>query len=133
MKKVSFLLIVLGISLSTLSQTAIEYYNSGTEKYKLQNYAGAIYDFTKAVALNPSFAEAYYNRGTSKAKLQDYTGAIDDFSKAILIDPNDARNYSNRGQIKLLIGEIEGGCKDLSKAGELGDASAYDLRREFCQ
>ena len=41
---------------------------------------GAIADYTKAIKLNPNYADAYYNRGVAKSNLQDYDGAIADFN-----------------------------------------------------
>ena len=67
------------------------------QKDDLKDYNGAIADYTKAIELNPNYANAYYNRGISKHNLKDYNGAISDYNKAIEIDPNYANAYYNRG------------------------------------
>ena len=42
------------------------YVNRGISKYVLQDYQGAIADYSKAIELNPNYSEAYVNRGSSK-------------------------------------------------------------------
>jgi len=47
-------------------QRAGGYFKSGNEKVPT-DWLGAIEDFTKAIELNPDFAEAYVNRGSEHA------------------------------------------------------------------
>ncbi|MBK8482774.1 MAG: tetratricopeptide repeat protein [Saprospiraceae bacterium] len=70
---------VILISISTCySQTYEVYYIKGNSKAKLQDYGGAIADFTKAMELNPDFSAAYNNRGISKLALgQKDSGCLD--------------------------------------------------------
>ena len=39
------------------------YFNSAYEKAKRGDHCGAISDYTKAIEINPNFANAYFNRG----------------------------------------------------------------------
>ena len=48
------------------------YYEQGVEKYKSEDYQGAIADYNKAIELNPKFAYAYYTRGNAKYHLKNY-------------------------------------------------------------
>ena len=48
-----------------------------------QDYQGAIADYTKAIELNPNYADAYANRGIAKYNLNDMKGCCSDFRKAI--------------------------------------------------
>ena len=50
-------------------------------KANLEDYRGAIDDFSKAIELNPNDGGAYYNRGLAKEALEDYRGAIHDIKK----------------------------------------------------
>ena len=131
MKKLLLIIIVFVTSLS-YCQTAEEYFERGNSKYDLQDYQGAIADYSKAIELNPNYSGAYNNRGVSKLNLQDYRGAIADFSKAIQLDPNFSDAYYNRGLSKLALKQKNSACLDWSKAGELGDGDAYDLIKEHC-
>ena len=55
MKKIIICLLFISISFFAISQTAEYYYNKGLAKYKLQDYYGAIADYTKAIELNPIY------------------------------------------------------------------------------
>ncbi len=47
-------------------QIAEVYFNRGSAKIDLLDYAGAIAEYSKALEMNPKFAEAYHNRGLAK-------------------------------------------------------------------
>jgi len=103
------------------------YNNRGNSKADLEDYYGAIADFTKAIELNPNDAAAYYNRGNAKDDLEDYYGAISDYSKAIELNPNDAAAYYNRGNAKDDLEDYYGAISDYTKAIEIDpkDVDAY--------
>ena len=50
-------------------------------KDELKDYKGAIADYTKAIEIDPNYADAYNNRGIAKDELKDYKGAIADYTK----------------------------------------------------
>jgi tetratricopeptide (TPR) repeat protein len=54
----------------------------------------ALEAFTKAIELNPKYAEAYNNRVIAYLKLGNYQQAIRDYDKAIKLDPKNAMAYS---------------------------------------
>tara|TARA_R110001632_G_scaffold148797_4_gene266051 strand:- start:4307 stop:5587 length:1281 start_codon:yes stop_codon:yes gene_type:complete len=98
---------------------AIDHYESGWDKYYLDDFAGAIIDFTIAIKSAPDFASAYNNRGIAKYDLGDYKGAIADYTKAIEIDPDDAHAYYNRGNVKQKLKDYYGAIADYNNAIEL--------------
>ena len=69
-----------------------EYYYRGSEKFKAEDYDGAIIDFSESIKLQPS-VNAYVNRGLSKEYINDYPGAMIDMQRAIEIDPKDWQPY----------------------------------------
>ena len=73
------------------SHTADAFYNKGTAKIELQDYTGAIADFTRVIEINPLDAEAYNKRGDAKGALLDYQGSMQDYIKAKKINPTGAR------------------------------------------
>ena len=60
-------------------------------------YDQALFDFTKAIELNPKDADAYINRGFVYDKKGQYDQAISNFTKALEINPKYAEAYCNRG------------------------------------
>jgi len=45
-------------------------------------YGRAISDYTKAIEINPRFAEAYYNRGIAYYYKKEYDKSLEDVEKA---------------------------------------------------
>jgi tetratricopeptide (TPR) repeat protein len=60
----------------------LAYINRGVSYLHIKNYAQAIGDFTEAIHLNPSDADAYYNRGLAYKNQGKLPQAKTDFAKA---------------------------------------------------
>ena len=52
-------------------------------KQNLDDYHGAIIDFTRAIEYSPDEVVLYFSRAIAKSSLQDYRGAITDYTKVI--------------------------------------------------
>jgi tetratricopeptide (TPR) repeat protein len=86
------------------SKSAGAYNALGMLKSKIQNYKGAIIDFTKAIQLDRkdmplNLTTAYSNRGYAKSQSGDRTGAAADLKKAISISSDNAMAMLNMGNI----------------------------------
>jgi tetratricopeptide (TPR) repeat protein len=57
--------------------------NRAVDKSILEDYEGAIQDYTIVLSLDDENTLAYLNRGKNKARVNDNIGAIDDFEDAI--------------------------------------------------
>jgi tetratricopeptide (TPR) repeat protein len=53
------------------------------DKSTIEDYLGAIQDYSKVIELDPDNGLAFLNRGKNKKRLEDFKGAIADFDKAI--------------------------------------------------
>lgn len=111
------------------------YYNRALNKRYLNNYKGAIADYTEAIKLRPDYYKAYNNRGFAKMQIEDYTGAISDFTETIKYDNYNTELSSmalgNRGLSKLMLDQ--NGCPDLKKAIELGNKNVINAYNEVCR
>jgi tetratricopeptide (TPR) repeat protein len=110
--------------------TAADYVSRGYARQDKGDLEGAIADFTKAIEVDPRYANAYYNRGIARQAKGDHDGAIVDYTKAIEIDPRDAKAYYNRGIARLAKGDLDraiGAIADFAKAIEIDPrhAKAY--------
>jgi tetratricopeptide (TPR) repeat protein len=83
-------------------------------------------DYTKAIEINPAYANAYNNLGNIKSKQGDYAGAIEDYSRAISLNGLFVEAHCNRGIAKEDLGDLTGAIEAYSRAIELdydyGDA-----------
>lgn len=68
------------------------------------NIKEAIFDFNKAIELNPKFVGAYINRGSVKNELHEFREAIQDLNKAIELNHNSTEAFNNRGIAKIALG-----------------------------
>lgn len=139
--------------MSTLKHSAQEYLLRGNNKVLLGDYKAAIYEFTKAIIVDPNFPPPYTCRGAAKLELRDYQGAIDDCQHAIRLhfqgeidkensydpinnhgkklNPVYGRLYSIIGIAKLLMGKTNDGILDLNSARLLGNNDAIDIMKTY--
>lgn len=111
-------------------QLAAAFNQSGFDKGRYGDLAGAIADFTRALQLKPDETDVYNNRGYAKRRQGDLDGAMADFNKAIELKPNELLGYYNRAAAKKDKGDFDGAIADLTKVIELkpDEASAYTNR-----
>ncbi|MHA2315701.1 MAG: tetratricopeptide repeat protein [Candidatus Hermodarchaeia archaeon] len=110
MKSWRFLLlacwIVVFLFLIICKDASVEHYNLGHRYYTRAQYGAedpndqiinlAIIEFTKAIEINPGYAEAYHERGLAYDAKGEYDLAISDYNKAIEINPRYERAYNHR-------------------------------------
>ena len=64
----------------------------------LQEYWSAVEDYTRAIVLDPNYAEPYYSRGVLYwREIGNYYRAIQDLTQVLELDPTRAEAYFNRG------------------------------------
>ena len=84
----------------------------------------AISDCSKALEINPQYAQACYNRAISYQKKDQYDLAISDFTRALESNPNDSPVYSSRAAAYGAKGEYDRAISDYTKVIELNPMSA---------
>jgi tetratricopeptide (TPR) repeat protein len=116
--------------------TARDYLKRGDIQLNRNNLVGAIRNYSKAIELDPSFADAYIRRGMARRAKGSLNGAIEDFERAEEIDPESTYNnrhvadsYSNRGFIEMSDLQLGNAIDDFTKAIKShGDAVHYYRR-----
>ncbi|QLH33044.1 MAG: tetratricopeptide repeat protein [Cyclobacteriaceae bacterium] len=102
-------------------------------KHTLEDYDGAIADYTKAIELDDTNPTYYDNRAWSKTEKENYAGAIEDYTASIELYPSDPETYYQRGLVKLLMNNNYDGCLDLKRADEMGLPDAKAAIRKNCK
>ena len=117
-------------SISQNKNSAIAYFNRGHLKNDRNDTQGAIDDYTKAIAICPTYDDAYINRGNNKSNIGDKQGAIEDFNKAIEINPTSYEAYYNRGLANTSLGNFKFAIEDFNKTISINPkyAEAYNDR-----
>jgi len=86
-------------------------------------YAYAVEDFTTALELDSTLAEAYVGRGEAHFCLKEWSVALEDFEQALVLAPDMAEAHAWHGQMLFLRGEQEAASEALRQAVELDGAS----------
>lgn len=108
---------------------AYTYFGKGKNRSNAKEYKQAIFDFNKAIQLNPEYARAYFERGFAKYKIRDYIGAIDDYTQAIKFNPQYALAYNNRGNRMRSLATSKADQGNIAEAHEMYEAAIEDSTR----
>jgi Tetratricopeptide repeat len=102
---------------------ASNYNDTGAALYDRQAYDLAIIAFSKAINVEPNWADWYCNRGMAYRAKTEYDKAISDFNEAIRLNPNFGGAYYNRGIAYREQGNNAQAQADFAKAQKLGATS----------
>jgi tetratricopeptide (TPR) repeat protein len=106
------------------NQYAFGFLTCGMEYDEAGDYEIAVEMYTRAIELDPAYAEAYDKRGISFTKMLMYRKALKDFSKAIELKENYADAYNHRGIIYYCMGEFWKSITEYNKAIEIDPSIA---------
>ena len=106
------------VQIAQTDKSAVTFYDRGVEKYKAEDFKGAIADFDRAIEIDPSYAQAFISRGNAKDDAGKPQEAIADYNKAIELIPTYADAYNNRGITKYRLGDKQAAISDYDKAIE---------------
>jgi len=106
-------------------QDAEVYYKSGSEKVRQQDYRHAVEDFTRAIEIDPAFAEAYSSRAFCFGHLREHQKALQDRETVIRLRPHDDSAYVLRAGLHKLLRNYEEALRDYTRAIELAPEKAH--------
>lgn len=107
-----------------------DFYNQGKIKAEKENYEEAIALFSKALEIDPYFADIYYQRGLAYFNLGQTYNAIANFDQAINLDSKHQQAYYSRALAKVSLKNLLGSFNDINKSISLNlnYAPAYELK-----
>ena len=80
------------------------YFNRGNSKAELEDYEGALQDYTDAIRINSSHSASYYNRGNAYADLYKFEEAVLDYDRVTGYSARKA--VINKGNALLAMGRL---------------------------
>jgi tetratricopeptide (TPR) repeat protein len=114
---------------------AIDYFGRAMDYVTLRNYAAAITDLDRAIALTPDFAMAYFLRGVARNDMlqiaeeqsssqsagikMELRSVISDFDRAAELSPRNAYAHYNKGNALVALGDYTSALAAYRKAIEL--------------
>lgn len=106
-----------------LSPSARAYFFRGRANFELGQNDAAIYDFSKAIELDPGDADAYRRRAFAEYRQRRYLGAVRDCGEFIRLRPDDAEGYYCRGIMQSRAGDQDAAIADYQRAIELSQSA----------
>lgn len=91
----------------------------GTARLKLEDYEGAVEDFTAIIQVEGQNEKVFCSRGTAYLALKKYEEAMADFNRAIDINQFYPSAYFGRSELFVLAGEQEQARQDRDTATEI--------------
>ena len=108
----------------SVEDSAESFYNRGLNLVGFGGnvrYDRAIAHFTKAIELNPDFANAFHSRAYAYYSIDDYPRAIADYTQAIKLNPDSPHSYWGRGAAYGKLGNRKLADDDYARAELLED------------
>lgn len=106
------------------------FHNRGDARKDLEDYTGAVSDYSEALKINPQFIWSLRNRGYLLYRyLNQPQQALEDINRAIEIKSDDAWSYVDRGGVREGMGEERLALEDYRKALSLSPGNRVILYR----
>lgn len=112
----------------SVEDSAESFYNRGLNLVGFGGnvrYDRAIAHFTKAIELNPDFANAFHSRAYAYYSIDDYPRAIADYTQAIQLHPDFAAAFHSRANAYYEIADYPRAITDYTQAIQLHPDSPY--------
>lgn len=116
---VAILLLISAVGCTDQKQQAEELVRTAIQHHEADRPIEALQQLHRAIALNPSLAEAFYLRGTCYGEMHKQENAIEDLSIATRLKPDWDEAWCALGIAQLAAGDAGNGITSLSHALEL--------------
>lgn len=92
------------------------YFLRGVAKFNLNDYQGALDDFSRTLEIHPLYVRAYHYRGITHDRMSNYFDARADFKRALEIDPYNADLHIANGATSMHLNAFEAAVKSYDMA-----------------
>ena len=89
-------------------KTPQAYFSIGEKHLNNKNFKSAISNFSKAIELDPKYAEAYKQRALAKDEIEDFTGSKEDYDQyMLLMEQQNKEEYEKvKYELNILVDKI---------------------------
>lgn len=110
--------------------SADDHHARGYALRKAGDFAGAVREYSAALALNPTHFKALFNRAFSRDKLGQYAAALADYEAALRLDPTSSYAHYNAGIVRDRLGQYGAAVACFTAAIQLepDNADFYHVR-----
>ena len=131
--KILLFIIIVFIPASVLCQNARRYFKTGEDFVEVGNYNDAIEQFTKAIDLEPDYADAYMARADACEKIGKLEEAAADYDRASTFLEKDKDVFYHSGRLYYLLNEYEKALEktDISIKLKKTNDNAYRLKAKI--
>ncbi len=102
--------------LKGVDKNAANHLTNGTQYLKKGKLYQAITSLTRAIEIEPKYAEAYINRGLAYYHLTHYKEAIADYTQTITLKQYTADAYASRGDVYRTVNDVENAISDYTSS-----------------
>ncbi len=120
--------VLLMLPLAGYGQKAKDFYKAAGEFMSTGNYTDAIDQYTRAIGIDPEYADAYVDRGYAYEKSGDLTAAVEDFNRAAVFMPDNTDVFYDAGRVYFEMSKYEDALTSLNKALELKKSNLAALQ-----
>ncbi len=102
-----------------LGESAWAFLYKGLIQEHLGEDRRALDNYSRAIRLEPTLAEAHFRRGFGHLRTQEYDRALHDESNVLELDSEHAMAYAVRGRARAALGDMQRAMSDLDRACSL--------------
>jgi tetratricopeptide (TPR) repeat protein len=115
------------------AEDAKGFVEAGNAKYRDKDFDGAIADYTKAIEVDPKFAEAFKFRGLSKSLKGDWKGCLTDINAALALSPENIDFLSTRAFTHLHLTNFPAAIADFAAIERLDPKDGSKTKDQIAQ
>jgi tetratricopeptide (TPR) repeat protein len=126
--KILVFLLAVSITSEINAQNARQYYKTGLTFVEAGNHKDAIEQFTKAISLDPEYAQAYVERARSYEAIHELKNTADDLKRALTFEQKEPELFYDASRINYALGNYPESLDLINKSTALDKKSELAFR-----